>query len=313
MGSFTIFCGLLIATLAGAFSGKEYKVQKIKIDNSKMVKKLQRFEQSFTYPLSNDEQFIIQHGMNGDYFSFFKNLGKPYYYVTTMAQSKKNSQNAYSYKKGDIAGAVCCILRTLPSRHNKNLKAWYICDLKVHSQYQGQHIPMLMTKKIALARYMQCSRGFAICMNPTQGDPKAASIFKKHGPIEHLKTDTLNLYTLSFEQLQKHKRMIEQIYRNNGFLKADEQVGTMSTNGSKDYMITNIRTGQTKPWHLIHLKPGAQFYQPAPDATYMLCSVEGTGMDKNFKELLGNPSSTAQIISYGMEDVDFNILTSDQI
>jgi len=44
----------------------------------------------------------------------------------------------------------------------------------------------------------------AICMNPAVGDPKAASIFKKHGPWE-IDTHVLNLYNLSARQLNKQR------------------------------------------------------------------------------------------------------------
>jgi len=49
------------------------------------------------------------------------------------------------------------------------------------------------------------------------------------------------------------------------------------------------------------------------EATYMLCSVQNTPLDNDLRLILKNPSSTAQIISYGMDNVNFNFLTSDQI
>jgi hypothetical protein len=54
-----------------------------------------------------------------------------------------------------------------------------------------------MIKAAGFWRFMQCPRGFAICMNPPEGDPKAASLFKKHGPISGVDTHILNLYRTS--------------------------------------------------------------------------------------------------------------------
>ena len=257
--------------------------------------------------------------MKGDYFAFFKQLGTPYYYIATSkhdktATKKINNQDiTVQQKAGEIAAAVCWILRTIKDPNGLPLHAWYICDLKVNKKYQGEHLPTMLMKKLGFIRFMQCPRGFAICMNPASGDPRAASIFKKHGPISGIKTQTLNLYSLSHEQAFKYKNAIQESYTRHGFMHKDAPLGILSTSSAKDYVIKNTLTGQTRPWNLVHIKPGLTKYNPQEGATHMICSVEGTPLDTDFKNLLGKPSSTAQILSYGMENVDFNFLTSDQI
>jgi hypothetical protein len=225
-----------------------------------------------------------------------------------------NDQNVVVNQKADeIAAAVCYVLRTMRTFNGKTKKAWYICDLKVHQNYQGQHLPLFMTKKIAFWRYVQCPRGFAICMNPVVGDPKAASIFKKHGPWS-LDTQVLNLYTLSAGQVAQSRDTLKKMLVDHGYMNGHQQLHFVATNGAKDYEITNTLSGQKRPWHLVHIQVGDGTQVPLEnDATYMICAVEGTTLDTHFKTLLGAPSSTAQIVSYGMKDIDFNYLTSNQI
>ncbi len=327
MNSVSIFFKLLMASLFGLWPNRYFDIKQISVENSspEFVVKLQQFEEAFVYPFSDQEEFTIKHGQNGDYFSFFKNLGTPYYYVATAKQDRtvtktiRGQEVIIQQRVGDIAAAGCVILRKLKDRNNNPVCAWYICDLKVNEKYQGEHLPIMIVKEVAFTRFIQCPRGFAICMNPVSGDPRVASIFKKHGPISGIKTETLNLYSFSYEEALKHKTALEEIYKRYGYMDQNESLGMISTSDNKDYIIRNKMTGQTYPWKLLHIspkqykKPGVAEYNPQQDATHMVCAVEGTLLDANFKELIGRPTSTAQLLSYGMEQVDFNFLTSDQI
>ena len=253
------------------------------------------------------------------FFIFFKQLGKPYYYVATAKKNKTVKKTIHGQKvvvqqeAGEIAAAVCCILKTLTNDKGKEVQAWYICDLKVNQKYQGEHLPVKIMKKVGLGRFTKCSRGFAICMNPATGDPKAASIFKKHGPIAGINTKTLNLYTLSAQQVRDHREYLQAYLIHYGYMGKNEQLGCISTTGAKDYEIINKETSHTHPWKLFHLKPTSTPFTLEKDGVYMICAVEGTLLDNDFKNTLGMPSSTAQILSYGMENIDFNFLTSNQI
>jgi len=321
VNSIFIFFKLLVAAFIGLWPNRDFEISQIPVENPSpaMVAKLQEFEESFIYPFSDQEEFTIRHGLKGDYFAFFKALGTPYYYVATAKQDKtvtkkiRGQEVAVQQKAGDIAAAVCWVLRDLEDKDNNPLCAWYICDLKVGEKYQGEHLPTMMIKKVGLPRFVQCPRGFAICMNPMSGEPRAASIFKKHGPIPDMKIDTLNLYNLSAAEASKYKSALEESYKQHGYMSQAQSLGMISTTGTKNYVIKNKVSGQTRPWKLLHIKPGVAHYNPQEGATHMVCAVEGSALDVDFKKLLGKPSSTAQILSYGMDNVDFNFLTSDQI
>ena len=320
MNNIILFFKFLVGATLGLFSYFTIDIKRVntKSPDNKFIEQLQQFESSFVYPLSDNEVFTIRHGVSGDYFGFFKQLGEPYYYVALSKKNKiikkmvEGQETTVTQQAGEIAAAMCGILRTVHDNQGKKIQVWYICDLKVNQKYQGQHLPLTIIKKIALPRFTQCPRGFAICMNPINGDPKAASIFKKHSPISGIKTQTLNLYTLSAKQVRENSDYLKACLMRQSYMSASQHLGCISTSGVKDYEITNTATSKTRSWQLFHLKPmGSQ--ELCENGTYMICAVDGTPLDNEFKKVLVKPSSTAQIVSYGMENVDFNFLTSDQI
>ncbi len=322
MHSFLIFLKLFLGATAGFFTHLDVAINLVPMQqpDPAIIKQLQEFESAFIYPFSHDEEFTIKHGVDGDYFQFFKQLGTPYYYVATSTKNKivkkiiEGQEVMVQQQAGEIAAAGCAVLRSLTTTSGKAIKAWYICDLKVNEKYRYEHLPTAIVKKVALARFIQCPRGFAICMNPATGDPKAASIFKKHGPIKGIDTQILNLYTLSAQQVRQYHDHIQASFARHGYMKEDQKLAYRSTNGAKDYEIINHATDCRYPWKLVHLTPSADDdLDLQDDVVYMVCAVDGTPLNNDFELLFGTPSSTAQIVSYGMHDVDFNLLTSNQI
>lgn len=89
--------------------------------------KLQAMEQEFSYPLG-EQSFFIKHGFGNqkyDYFSYFEQLGTPYFFVIE--------------KENRVIGSICFILREVEQR-----KVWYICDLKIIKEEQSKRILFMM-------------------------------------------------------------------------------------------------------------------------------------------------------------------------
>ncbi len=284
-----------------------------------LVEKLKQFEASFSYPFNDQERFRIEHGKNGDYFSFFKSLGKVHYYVVTCKKDEKiitninGKKEVFERKAGEIAAVGCAVLRKLKTPKGKTIKAWYVCDLKVGQKYQGEHIPVMLAQKAAW-RLFQCPRGYGICMNPAQGQPKAAEIWRKHSPIKGSHTKTFNLYALTEEEVNNHRKPIMAALIENGYLKKNEHLNFTSTNGHKDYQIFGDDEQKTRPWNLLHMTRNgvAENSEPKKDHIHMISAVKGSLLDKSL-QLITKPASTAQIVSYGMENYDFNRITSSEI
>ncbi|MBA3816864.1 MAG: hypothetical protein H0X29_10180 [Parachlamydiaceae bacterium] len=296
-------CLMLWVSIKSALSLSDYKITLLDLNKLPVgfEEKLKAFEASFSYPFSDQQQFRIEHGKLGDYFAFFKQLGKVNYYVAT------------SQRTGEIAAVGCGVLRKLKSHDGKPTNAWYICDLKVGEKFRGQHIPLMFIQNAAW-RIFQCPRGFGICMNPPQGEPKAAKLWRAHGPISG-STQIMNLYTLADTEVLLHSAKIEVLLREKGYLGQDQYLTFESTDGMKDYHIFREDPQVTSPWLLAHAQPGPQTsFIPEPGKTYMISAMDGTSLDKQLNAVLGKKaSSTAQIVSYGMKKVDFNFLTSNQI
>lgn len=321
MNTFLIYTKLLMGTVLGWFSFSPLEITNIDVQRASpdCMHKLQEFESSFTYPFSETEEFRIEHGADGDYFAFFKSLGTPYYYVATCKRDYTASKVVdgkaitIEHKAGEIAAAICLVLRKMKSNNGQEVEAWYICDLKVNPRYQNEHIPLKLTQACGLARFYQCGRGYAICMNPPAGDPKAARIAKKHGPIKGVRTTTLNLYTLTADQMNSSLGNIRESLISHGYIAPEDHLSCISTQGTKDYTIFTPSKTDHRPWNLLHLCVSGDGMMPQEGATHMICALDGTALDAGFRKIAGNPSSTAQILSYGMDDVDFNRLTSNTI
>jgi len=215
---------------------------------------------------------------------------------------------------GEIAAAGCGVLRTLTTYEGRPIKAWYICDLKVGRKFRNQHLPLKLIRNAGWGIF-QAPRGFGICMNPPQGEPKAAKLWRNHGPIAGSSSHTLNLYTLTGEEVVRHRDKIEATLRNAGYMPQDQHLVFETTDGIKDYQIFGDDPGKTHPWKLAHAQPGPKTpFIPEAGKTYMLSAVAGTPLDSMFCTLFGKaPASTAEIVRYGMKNVDFNQITSNQI
>jgi hypothetical protein len=319
MKNFIIFSKMLLGAIIPFKTNYDISLLDLNRVTQESIFNLKQFESTFSYPFSDTEQFRIEHGKNGDYFAFFKQLGKPYYFVATCKKDKtitkqvNNKSVVINQQAGEIAAVACSILRTVKTVQGNLKNAWYICDLKVNPKYQGEHLPLIITQKVAAKRFLQCPRGFGICMNPPNAQPKAATIFKKHGPVPGLTTQTLNLYTLTQDQANKLGNDIKISLVKYGYMKDEEELGYKTTAGIKDYQIFDASKNGSRSWQLLHIQRDKTFEKPQKDAVHMICSIEGSSLDNDFKNLLGLPSSTAQIVSYGMSDIDFNFLTTDQI
>ncbi len=315
------FFKIILVAIKSALNLSDYKISHVEIDKitPELAEKLKNFEASFFYPFSEQERFRIKHGSDGDYFAFFKQLGKVHYYIATYKKNETvtkvvNGEKVIIERKaGEIAAVGCGVLRTLKTYQGELQKAWYICDLKVGEKYQGEHCPLMLIKN-ALWRFFQAPRGFGICMNPPYGEPKAAKIWRKYGTLSGSDNQILNLYTLTAAQVNEHRKNIDVSLREHRYMQENEHLAFKSTSGCKDYQIYNENGKETRPWQLLHIQPSVEnLNAPQPGYTHMLSAVDGTALDTSFKKILGLPSSTAQIVSYGMRGIDFNYLTSNQI
>jgi hypothetical protein len=246
--------------------------------------RLQEFENVAEYPYG-DDFFKLDHG--DDYFAFFERLGEPLFHVAT-----------------DETGVVACaagVLRRLKIEE-KEVRAWYLCDLKVAQAYALQKLPAKLFRKNLFSNYLKCARGYAVSMNPAKGKNRVVKLIERFKWIPIRAAGTLNFY--SFNQMQA-ARFHDKLEAARG------AVSYLSLEGKKDLIMRS--TGARLP--LFHIQHGALaakgMEKPSANGTYMICASESSALDVLLKETFP-VSATASILAHRLQPQDWNfILTSD--
>jgi hypothetical protein len=245
-------------------------------------------EKIATYPLGNDF-FQIHHG--NDYFAFFDRLGKVNYYV--MCDGER------------VAAVGAGILREVSYRQGQPPQsAWYLCDLKVHPDYQRRNLSLQMLGSAIVEGISECARGYLISMNPGDGSPnRLVRVLEKYPVVKFTTATQLNIYSLDAEHMRAIVPLIIE-YRG--------KVAYRSLAGIKDLQLQS--TGQKLP--LLHLQWGANFddciLEPIAGSTHMFCVANNDKLATLLADRSIYPNATASVVSHGMTESDWRfILTSD--
>jgi hypothetical protein len=246
-------------------------------------------EKKADYPLGANERFHIDHG--SDYFAFFKRLGNLHYLA------------ACDNEKVVAVGAG--ILRHIPiKQESQPQNVWYLCDLKVDPDYRGKHIPMQMFMRSAY-KALSCSIGYAISMNPKEGENRIARLFKNHSWIPVDTPKTLFIFSLTAHQITRILPVLEK-YRG--------PVSFLSLCGKKDLILQSTQA----PLPLLHAQfgpcqdPSPTHKLPQEGYTHMFCVPENDPLCEDLKQADIASTASASIISRGMQESDWKfILTSD--
>ncbi len=245
-------------------------------------------EKGTSYPLGED-RFEIDHGE--DYFAFFTRLGQLHYYVALDEER--------------VVAVAAAILRRVPSVSREKPKTvWYLCDLKVHPEYQGRYIPVSIFVHAFPKLYPRCARGYAISMDADSKRPNRVARMLKRFPLAPMSIATrLGIISLNAEQMQA----IEPILREHFGC-----VSYLSLAGKKDIVLQS--TGAPMPLLHVQFGPCAEqgVTEPLEGYVHMFC----VSMDHPLLEVLEHqrvsPSATATVVHHGMEQWDWGfILTSD--
>jgi hypothetical protein len=236
------------------------------------------------YPLGPHEKFKINHG--ADYFAFFKRLGELHYFVASDGDK--------------VVGVGAGVLRTVEGK-----QVWYLCDLKVVPEYRGRYIPMHMFKKAAWLAY-KSTIGYAISMNPAEGENRIVKMFRNHSWIPVSPVQQLALFSLDRSEMQAYRQQIEE---------ARGPLHFLSMKGKKDLILQSNK--QAMP--LLHVQFGAKpsdeqtVDSPQDGFTHMFCMPEQDPLYNKLVEKGLKPSATASIVSRGMEGIDFNFIQTSEI
>jgi hypothetical protein len=245
-------------------------------------------EQFATYPLG-DDFFQIDHGL--DYFAFFERLGQVSYYIAL-------DQNS-------VAAVGAGILRQIPYRQGEiPHPTWYLCDLKVHPDYQCQHLSLRILSHAIFSNIWQCSQGYTISMNPGDGSPnRYVRILEKFPLVKFSCMTQLRIYSLDATTMHRVEPLLVQ-HRGD--------ISYLSLQGVKDLKLQS--TGQILP--LLHVHWGKSVnkgnLEPIQGYTHMFCVPEKDELAVLLAKQGIHPNATASVVSHGMDESDWRfILTSD--
>ncbi|PZO42114.1 MAG: hypothetical protein DCF19_07655 [Pseudanabaena frigida] len=249
---------------------------------------IEAIEQTAFYPLGNDF-FQLDHGDN--YFAFFDRLGDVHYFAALDGER--------------VAAVGAGILREVPYRQGEASRlAWYLCDLKVHPDYQRQHLSMRILHHALTSCIRKCDRGYAISMNAGDGKPnRLARVYEKFNLVRFRCSSILGIYSVDAEVMRSLEPTLIK-YRGN--------ISYLSLQGIKDLKLQS--NGQRLP--LLHVQWGENIQTdtstPLASYTHMFCvpSDDELAIDLKAKGIV--PNATASLVSHGMEKSDWRfILTSD--
>lgn len=245
-------------------------------------------EKVSTYPLGSD-CFRIDHGP--DYFAFFRRLGILKYYLVEQ--------------DGRPAAVGAGVLRDIPSTPGgRSYRAWYLCDLKVHPEFRGRHLPLRLLGRVFLPNYLRCRRGYAISMDPSDGSQnRVVRLLRRFRWLPFRLETSLNIYFLSFDEMARCRHLLDA---------ALGPISFLSLRDKKDLILES--TGMPIP--LLHVQHGMcgsyGTAEPEPGFAHVLCLPEGDPLIAPLKALEVCSIARASVIAHGMPNRDWRfILTSD--
>lgn len=246
--------------------------------------RLQELENIAEYPYG-DDFFKLDHGEN--YFAFFERMGEPLFHV--------------ALREDRVIACAAGILRSLEIE-NKTVKAWYLCDLKVHPEFRGRLVTTLLFKKNLVRNYLKCPRGYAISMNPAKGENRVVKLLMRTSKIPVGYAGKLNFYSFDRTEAANFQKDLESELG---------EISYLSLKDKKDLIMKS--TSARLP--LFHIQHGAMAEagaaSPTEEGTYMICAFEESNLDALLKRNFP-VSATASILAHRMNPKDWNfILTSD--
>lgn len=262
-------------------------------------------EKAAVYPIGNDF-FQIDHG--DDYFAFFDRLGEVKYYV---AVDDNNSDLPRDILHSPVVAVGAWVFRRVPDSLGDSPRcAWYLCDFKVHPDYQRQLLSLRLLRYAIAQNQKICDRGYAISMN--SGSDRANRLVKafcRFRAIRFHPSTTIGIYSLEAKEMYELEPLL-QSHRG--------PISYLSPKGIKDLRLQS--NGQILP--LLHVQwgnwrnpgnvPQTTINQPLEGYTHMFCVPANDGLTEILNHRGIEPGAIASVISHGMEHNDWRfILTSD--
>jgi GNAT superfamily N-acetyltransferase len=257
-------------------------------ERGEFAERIALLERGVSYPLGEDS-FRLDHG--ADYFAFFDRLGELSYLVALDGER--------------VVAVAAAVLRRVPDESGTGEKrVWYLCDLKVHSDYRRRRIPWRIFSHALLRQYPRCGRVYGISMNaPDSHENPVASLASRLKLVPVSVATTLNIYSLSASDMERTVPVLES---------ARGPLSFLSLRGKKDL----IMRSSNLPMPLLHVQFGHcaehDISNPVEGHVHMFCAPKVDRLVSLLEELGLTPAASATVIQHRMGDWDWRfVLTSD--
>lgn len=204
-----------------------------------------------------------------------------------------------------VAAVGAWVLRHVPDHQGDVPQlSWYLCDLKVHPDYQRQLLSLRLLRYAIAPNKETCYRGYAISMNPGDDRPnRLVQVFLRFSTIQFRHSTTLAIYSLDAVSMKALEPLL---------INHRGPISYLSLKGMKDLCLRS--NGQVLP--LLHVQWGntapATITDPLPGYTHMFCVPETDELATILTKQGIQPGAIASVISHGMDSNDWRfILTSD--
>lgn len=266
---------------------------------------MKRFEKKLShwYPLGEDK-FRIDHG--GNYFNFFRRMGEPFYYALFDGRC--------------VVGTVCYIYRKIGSEY-----VMYMCDLKIDPKFRNSGIMMKLLYRTIPSCLLRTFKFYAISMNESEKQNKILNMGQHLGQRNGINIVTggnLNIYSLSYKDMMFVHELIV-LYKKTKFCKGSVNVRYISLKNIKDLIIKkkNNVTHTMKLLHMHYLDndnadqsiDGKYYNKPIKKHTHMFCTHSNSKLAKDLATFSINPTSTATIIHYNMNNYNWEMIQTCDI
>jgi hypothetical protein len=296
MGHTISFLGPLNRLTAFTAGILKYKINRVysSATDHELQKQLKDFEAGFDYPLDDSRRFRIMHGKGGDYFSFFTSLGKPVFYTVknrkdnTVVQVQEGASIVQKCPKEEMVGVICGIIRKFAIPGGRSERAWYLCDLKIKKELQGQHIPLHIIGRV-FWRYFQCLKWYFIAMHPAKGSPGAVKDFQHSVFSRAAGSVFVNIYNIGSDVFLRQRNHIENICKGKILFK--------SMKGKKEFDIFSVEDPEsTREWKVLHMQHGpygekeaseSVFEDPLPGYDNLIAAFENSYLDEGLATIEG--------------------------
>lgn len=249
-------------------------------DRGEWGERIRDVEALADYPLGAD-RFSIDHG--SDYFAFFDRLGDARFWAAVEGER--------------LLAVGCGVLRRVGRR-----RAWYGCDLKVHPDARGRHLPLRMLTRAFLPVLARCPRGYGISMDSPGKANRVARLARRFRFARIDAASRLLLWSLDAEAMRGVAPIVA---RHRGPL------GYLSLAGIKDIVLAS--TGRPMPLLHVQFGPCAApgLATPSEGHVHMFCSPADDPLARDVLAAGHEPSATATVLAWRMPP-DFSwVLTSE--